>query len=103
MIALIEEHHEAIRALCEKFGVLRLELFGSVATGAFDPERSDVDVLVEYPADYDFGPCLKRYVDFKDRLESLPGRPVDLVIVGAMRNPYFIRSVNVSRQPLYAA
>jgi predicted nucleotidyltransferase len=103
MIALVEEKLEAIRALCEIFGVLRLELFGSAATGAFDPERSDLDFLVEYPPNYDFGPWLTRYFAFRDELAALLGRSVDLVMVGALRKPRFIRSVNESRQLLYAA
>ena len=103
MIALVEQHLEAIEALCREFGVLRLELFGSAATGEFDPARSDVDFLVEYPEGYDFGLWLTRYFAFKERLEDLLGYPVDLVMVGAMRKPHFIESVNKSRQLLYAA
>jgi uncharacterized protein len=103
MISLIEQHRIAIRALCEEFGVSRLELFGSAATGGFNPARSDVDFLVEYPPDYDFGPWLARYFEFKERLETLLGRPVDLVMAGAPRNPYVIQSINETRQLLYAA
>jgi predicted nucleotidyltransferase len=103
MSGLIEEHAEAIRALCREYGVARLEVFGSAATGAFDPARSDVDFIVDYAPETDLGPWLKRYFEFKERLEALLGRPVDLVMAGAMRNPYFIRSVNESRRLLYAA
>lgn len=103
MIRLVEQHLEEIRSLCQEYGVLRLELFGSAATGEFNPERSDVDFLIEYPPDYDFGPWLTRYFELKDRLEELLGRSVDLVMVGAMRKPRFIQSVNRSRQLLYAA
>ncbi len=103
MIALIEQHLEAIRALCREYGVARLEVFGSATTGAFDPARSDIDFLVEYAPETDLGPWLKRYFEFRDRLAALLGRPVDLVMAGALRNPYFIRSVNESRQLLYAA
>jgi predicted nucleotidyltransferase len=46
MHPLIEEHLEEIRALCREFGVSRLELFGSAATDAFDPDRSDIDFIV---------------------------------------------------------
>ena len=92
-----------IAALCRECGVARLEVFGSVMTDEFDPDRSDVDFIVHYPDDYDFGPWLARYFDFKTDLESLLGRSVDLVMVGAMRNPYFIKSVNETRQLLYAA
>ena len=103
MIPLIEDNLDAIRALCREYGVRRLDLFGSAATGAFDSAVSDVDFIVEYPPGYDFGPWLTRYFDFKDRLEVLLGRSVDLVMVGAMRKPRFIESVNASRRLLYAA
>ncbi|MBA3414399.1 MAG: nucleotidyltransferase domain-containing protein [Chloroflexia bacterium] len=60
MNSLIEENLEAIRALARDYGVAQLEVFGSVCTLEFDPERSDVDFLVEYPPGYDFGPWLGR-------------------------------------------
>lgn len=101
--ALIEQHLDAIRALCREFGVTRLEVFGSIMTTHFDPDRSDIDFIVEYPPDYEFGLWLTRYFDLKERLEALLGRPVDLIMAGAMRNPYFIRSANESRRLLYAA
>ena len=103
MIALIQQNLEAIEALCREYGVLRLEVFGSAATGAFNPDSSDIDFIVEYPDDYEFGPWLKRYFEFKQRLEALLGYPVDLVMADAMRKPHFIASVNQSRQSLYAA
>ena len=103
MIPLIEQHLDAIRDLCREFDVVRLEVFGSAATGDFDPDRSDIDFLVEYAPETDLGPWMKRYFDLKERLEQLLGRPVDLVMVGALRNPYFIRSVNETRRVLYAA
>ena len=103
MIPLVEHNLEAIRALCQEYGVVRLEIFGSAAIGAFDSDRSDVDFIVEYPTDYDFGPWLTRYFELKERLEALLGRPVDLVMAGALRKPRFIESANQSRRLLYAA
>jgi predicted nucleotidyltransferase len=103
MISLIEEKLEAIRALCREFGIVRLDLFGSAATGEFDPETSDIDFLVEYPPGYDFGPWLARYFELQERLEELLGRDVDLVMAKAPRNPWVIRSIDESRRLLYAA
>lgn len=103
MNPLVEQHLDAIRALCREFGVARLELFGSAATSAFDPDRSDVDFIVEYPPDYEFGLWLTRYFELQERLESLLGRPVDLVMAGAMRKPRFIEAANETRRLLYAA
>ena len=99
----ISEEIEAIRALCEEYGVARLDLFGSATTVTFDPERSDLDFLVEYDPDTDLGPWMKRHFELQRRLSALLGFPVDLVMTGGFRNPYFIRAVDETRQLIYAA
>lgn len=103
MQPLIEEHLEEIRALCRAYGVARLEVFGSAATGQFDPDRSDVDFLIAYLPGINLGPWLARHFELRERLESLLGRPVDLVMAGAPRNPYIVRSIDDSKRLLYAA
>jgi predicted nucleotidyltransferase len=103
VLAIINEHMSDLIALCEEFGVERLEVFGSATTGEFDPLLSDIDFLVTYPADYNFGPWLGRYFDLKERLADLFGRRVDLVMAKEFRNPFFARSVEESRRLLYAA
>ena len=99
----ISEQSEAIRALCEEYGVARLDLFGSATTATFDPERSDLDFLVEYDPDTDLGPWMKRHFELQRRLSGLLGFPVDLVMTGGFRNPYFIRAVDETRHLIYAA
>ncbi len=101
--SLVSSKLEAIQDLCREFGVARLEVFGSAATDDFDPARSDVDFIVTYLPDYDFGPVLMRYFELKERLEALLGRSVDLVMASAMRKPHFIEAANETRQVLYAA
>ena len=103
MIRLIEDKRDAIEALCRKYGVARLEVFGSAADDTFEPGRSDVDFLIEFLPGQDLGPWLSLYFDLKGELEQLLGRKVDLVMPAAMRNPYFIREVNRTRVVLYAA
>src|SRR5215218_4360848 len=100
---IIAQHLEAIRALCREFGVARLEVFGSVCTSDFDPERSDIDFLVEYPTDYDFGPWATRFLALQEALANLLGRKVDLIFSRTVRKKYFLQSVNQTRQLLYAA
>jgi predicted nucleotidyltransferase len=90
----ISEQIETIRELCREFGVARLDLFGSATTTAFDPERSDIDFLVEYEPTTDLGPWMRRHFELQRRLSDLLGTSVDLVMTGGLRNPYFIRSVN---------
>jgi len=102
MIRLIEDNRALIEALCKKYDVLRLDVFGSAATGAFDPARSDLDFLVEFKADSPMRP-FHQYFDFLAELKDLFGCEVDLVEVTAVKNPYFLRSMNASRESLYAA
>jgi predicted nucleotidyltransferase len=101
MSPLITENREAIEALCRRFGVRRLEVFGSVATGTDRPGESDVDFLVEF-VESPPPNAADAYFGLKWGLEELLGRPVDLV-AGKLRNPYFRRSVEQSKVLVYAA
>jgi hypothetical protein len=92
---------DMLAELCRRFGVRRLELFGSAASPGFDPQRSDVDFIVEF-GDRTSG-LFDDYFGLKEALESLYGRPVDLVMARAMRNPHFVRSANATRRIVYAA
>lgn len=103
MNPLIAPHLDAIRALAREYGVARLELFGSVTTDAFDPERSDIDFLVTYPDDYDYGPWLGRVQDLKRALAELLDREVDLVMTSALENKWFRREAEKTRQVIYHA
>ena len=99
----IAEHLEEIRALCREFGVARLEVFGSVCTPEFDSERSDIDFLVEYPDDYDFGPWLTRFQQLEDALSDLLNQEADLVMTGALRKKWFRREASKTRAVIYDA
>src|SRR5438034_3869181 len=93
---IIEQNLPAIHELCRRFGVRRLELFGSAATGRFDPERSDLDFVVEFDESRTFG--LKgSYFRFHGALEELFQRKVDLVTAGTIENPYLRRQIESER------
>jgi predicted nucleotidyltransferase len=95
--------------LCRRFGVRRLELFGSAARGGFDPETSDYDFFVEFvdgePGEGSRPPvgAFKRYMGLKFGLEDLLGRPVDLVEIAAVTNPFFLAHVAPHRVEVYRA
>ncbi|HEY5878418.1 MAG TPA: nucleotidyltransferase domain-containing protein [Nakamurella sp.] len=92
---------EAIADLCRRHGVRRLAIFGSATTDRFDPERSDVDFLLEFREDAHAS--FRTYYALKVALEELLGRSVDLVMTEALRSPSFARTVEQTRQELYAA
>jgi uncharacterized protein len=101
MINEIELHREELHALCRRFHVRRLDLFGSAARGDFDPKRSDIDFIVEFERDTPLHP-FDAYFGLKEELEALFGRKVDLVELNAVRNPYLKASIEQSRESVYA-
>jgi predicted nucleotidyltransferase len=78
MQADIDKKRNALTAICRRYGVTRLEVFGSAARSVgFDPNRSDADFLVSFePAARN---DLAAFAELKEALEKLLGRPVDLV------------------------
>ena len=100
----VDRERGRLSALCRRFGVARLDVFGSAARGAdFDAERSDVDLLVEFVAPDD---SLTRFLDFRDALEALLGQPVDLVDrkeIEASRNYIRRRMILNGAEAIYAA
>jgi predicted nucleotidyltransferase len=79
LIALIEDNRDDIAALCRQYGVRRLAVFGSAATGAFDPGTSDLDFVVDLGR-YERG-VARRYLGLIVALEQLFGRLVDVVTI----------------------
>lgn len=101
MIDLITANHQSITDLCRTYCIRKLEVFGSAATGAFDPARSDIDFIVDLGG-YEPG-VTRRFLRFADALESLLGRKVDLITEEQIQNPYFRSSVNHSREVVHEA
>ena len=103
MHALIDEKREELAALCRRYDVVRLEVFGSVARATdFDPDTSDADFIVEFDPDSSLPP-FDQYFGLADALRETLGRSVDLVERHALRNPYLRESINQSRELVYAA
>ena len=98
----IEAHSIELEELCLQYCVNRLEIFGSAATGQFREGESDLDFVVAF-----LPVALANYADnyfgLLEGLEGLLGHPVDLVVKGAIRNPYFRRSVEETKSLVYAA
>lgn len=102
MLTLLTEQIDELAELCRRHHVLRLDLFGSAATESFDPETSDLDVLVEFKADAQVG-YTGPFFHLQEELEQLFGRPVDLVFDMEFRNPHFRAAVEENRTRLYEA
>jgi uncharacterized protein len=70
VIAILRQHEQPLN----RFGVISLAIFGSVARDEAQPE-SDIDILVEFVEP----PTFDRYMDLKFYLEDCLGQTVDLV------------------------
>ena len=102
MTHVLEGHRPELVDLCKKYRVCRLDVFGSAARGDFNEHLSDVDLLVEFD-DMPHADRSDAYLGFLMAVEALLRRRIDLVELGAVRNPYLRRGIEESRELVYAA
>lgn len=100
---IITERLDEVRALCEKYRVKRLTLFGSAVKGTFDPQTSDLDFVVEFEWDPDPLERGRLWLELWDELKDLFDRNVDLLVASTIKNPYLAESIDQNRLDLYAA
>lgn len=89
---------QRLRSVCERYGVARLEVFGSFIRGTADAD-SDIDLLYTLAPEVRLGWEIE---DLSEELSSILGRVVDLVSTRAL-NPRIRASVLQEAQQLYAA
>ncbi len=101
MIDLVAHRRAEIAELCLHYRVERLDVFGSAASGAFKNGQSDLDFLVRFQHRAPTGEYADRYLGLADALERLFHCRVDLVSEESIRNPYFRREVEETRELVY--
>ena len=92
----IEKYSSEIKNLCLMYKVNKLYVFGSVLTDKFNAE-SDIDLIVDFKP-IDLLDYADNYFDLKFSLQDLLKHPVDLLEEKALKNPYFIESINQKKQ-----
>ena len=97
---LIRTHYPALVALCERHRVSMLYAFGSVLSERFCPD-SDLDFLVTFGA-IEPEAYADNYFDFRDALNALFQRKIDLMESQTLKNPYLKQVVNNSKILVYA-
>jgi predicted nucleotidyltransferase len=91
---------DRIAAICERYGVRELAVFGSLLRDDFKPD-SDIDFLVVFDND-DYGPWMGRLTGLETELSELLGRPADVVPRPMLK--WVIRDqVLAEAQPIYVA
>ena len=97
---IILQKRDQLFELCHQFGVKCLFAFGSVVSNQFDPEKSDLDFLVEMEE----MPPLERgenLIGLWEALEALFARKVDLISNQPIKNPYLRDSIERSKLLIY--
>ncbi len=96
---LIEMNIDKIIALCRKYKVAKLWVFGSILTPRFT-DKSDVDFSVIFKYD-EIKDMFITFFDFIYELEQLLGRKVDMVDETAVKNPYFRKELDNTKRLIY--
>ena len=97
---LIEDNIKSLRALCKKYRVQNLYVFGSILTDRFN-SNSDIDLLFNFEPGMDYSTYSENYFGLWDALKELFHRDVDLVDESSLKNPYFIEEIDETRLLIY--
>jgi predicted nucleotidyltransferase len=100
----VELPRDQITAVCRKYHVEELAVFGSVLGDDFRPD-SDIDFLVKFQRD-DAGPWMSYLTGLQEELSRMLCRPVDVVdwvAVEKSRNPFRRHSILATKRLLYVA
>lgn len=98
---LFEDKKKELQILCEKYEIKTMYVFGSAASGNYS-ESSDIDILISFK-EITFEKYTDNYFELHEKLEELFERKIDLLTERSLSNPYFIESVDKTKQLLYAA
>jgi len=86
--------------ICEKYHVLQMVIFGSAIRSDFDPDKSDIDILVSFkpmtPPEH-----ADAYFGLLEELEETFDRNVDLLEEKTIKNAYLKKSIDESGILIY--
>ena len=100
LMTLIKERYTDFVDLCRSHKVDKIYAFGSSITDHFDPNKSDIDIVVKVDIKdpIDRGETL---LSLWDKLEALFKRKVDLLTEDSIRNPYLKANINRTKKLIY--
>lgn len=99
---LIEMNMDKIVALCKKYKVAKLWVFGSILTPRFNDD-SDVDFLVDFDERYiELLDYADNFFNFIHEIEAVVGRKVDMVVNKSIKNRFFRAEVDETRKLLWS-
>ena len=100
MNSIIENNKTSIAKLCKENKVDKLYAFGSVLTDNFN-ENSDIDFVVSFNNQIKLLDYADNYFNLLFSFEDLFNKKIDLITEKSLKNPYFIKEVNETKQLIY--
>ena len=99
-IPVLKDNIPSLVETCERHRVSKLFVFGSVITEKFDPENSDIDLIVELEP---MPPEEKgeHLIDLWDELEEIFQRRVDLWTDQPIKNPFLKENIERTKLLIY--
>ena len=102
MQLLIENKKSELTELCKLLNIQRMNVFGSAVSNKFK-EDSDIDFLISFSEKLSVEEYTENYFELHYRLRKLFNREIDIVTERTLSNPYFIESINKTKELIYEA
>lgn len=102
MQQIIEDRKEELIRLCKTLKIVRMNVFGSAASGDFR-EDSDIDLLISFSDNLSVEEYTENYFILHYKLRELFNREIDIITETSLSNPYFIESINKTKSLIYEA
>ncbi len=102
MQPILRHHLEDVKKICKDLKIKRLYAFGSAVSGDFG-ENSDLDFLISFQDDLTITEYTENYFALHYKLRELFNREIDIVTERTLSNPYFIASINNTKELMYEA
>ena len=102
MQPIIENNRQKIAQICKDLNIKTLHVFGSATTNRFNKD-SDIDFLLSFPENISIEEYTDNYFELHYKLRELLNREIDIVTERSLSNPYFIESINETKQLIYEA
>jgi len=99
---ILETRKEDLKDLCKLLKVKRLYAFGSVVSDKFRDD-SDLDFLISFSDSLSVEEYTNNYFSLHYKLRGLFNREIDIVTERTLSNPYFIESINETKELIYEA
>jgi uncharacterized protein len=100
--ATFASRSEDVAELCQRCGVERLDVFGSVTGPDFKPLNSDVDFVVTFHEKAK-AKAFDNFFGLREGLEAIFGPRIDLMTAAQIRNPFLVAAVEKNRRTIYGA